>query len=260
MPAVEIVVDSSTEDMTERAGSIESAELSSQASQSETASVSSVDTDPDRALTHRISLINILEISTSKFVSDTDLDTEQEDAMSQALSSYSSSSKYHKSNRSQRMEAAIKQVSNIVWLQYRNWHLYKLAQCKLQTIVWNVWLSCDIIHHEILVDLLPRIMWEERERERCSINLFNLNWQLLRLRVIYPVYHIKHIVFIYRGERTLWRPWDRLPGQSTQRLQVRTPAGSAESRRSERLVKEAHLYTVSRIIKGDHHILHIHLV
>ena len=114
MPAVEIVVDSSTEDMTERAGSIESAELSSQASQSETASVSSVDTDPDRALTHRISLINILEISTSKFVSDTDLDTEQEDAMSQALSSYSSSSKYHKSNRSQRMEAAIKQVSNIV--------------------------------------------------------------------------------------------------------------------------------------------------
>lgn len=119
LPAVEIVVDTGISDsLLERGGSVGSAELSSPTSQSETASVSSEDVDLDRTLTHKISLINILEISSSQLVSDVDLDTEQEDTMSQTVPSYSS--KYRKSGRTQNIEEAIKQVSDEVTILYTN--------------------------------------------------------------------------------------------------------------------------------------------
>lgn len=82
--------------------------MSSVTSHSDSASLSSVDDGLERSLTHRISLINILDVTTSQLISDSDLDADQDEMMSQALRS---NTKYDRSRRAQKLEQAIKTVS-----------------------------------------------------------------------------------------------------------------------------------------------------
>ena len=75
----------------------------------DTSSVSSVSTETE-PISHKLSLINILEMSSSGVLSPTDLE-EQEDMMSQALSSNGSANQQDRSSRAQFLEKAIKTVS-----------------------------------------------------------------------------------------------------------------------------------------------------
>lgn len=108
---LELVVTGEVLDDVEHAGSVESEEFSSQASQSETASVTSYDLEPEKTLTHKISLINILEMSSTNVCTsnDSDLEEDQVDMMSEALATCNS--KYDKTSRMQKLEKAIKMVS-----------------------------------------------------------------------------------------------------------------------------------------------------
>lgn len=105
-------------------GSLESARSSSISSLNSAGhdSEDSKDLDELSPLTHKLSLINILEMSTSSIKSpdtemtasilscpDVDLEIEQEDLMAQALSSIS---KHDRGNRVGKIEKAIKNVSN----------------------------------------------------------------------------------------------------------------------------------------------------
>ena len=112
-----------TSSAADREGSLESARSSSMSSlnSAETPSEDSRDRDETSRLTHKLSLINILEMSTSSIKSpdsemtasilscpDVDLEIEQEDLMAQALSSIS---KHDRGNRAGKIEKAIKNVS-----------------------------------------------------------------------------------------------------------------------------------------------------
>lgn len=75
-------------------------------------SSASVDNDMERSVTpaHKISLINILEITSSHIpICDSDLDTDQEEMMSQAIHAHT---KYDRSRRAQKLEHAIRAVSS----------------------------------------------------------------------------------------------------------------------------------------------------
>ena len=112
-----------TSSAADREGSLESAQSSSMSSldSADTPSKDSRDRDETSRLTHKLSLINILEMSTSSIKSpdnemtasilscpDVDLEIEQEDLMAQALSSIS---KHDRGNRAGKIEKAIKNVS-----------------------------------------------------------------------------------------------------------------------------------------------------
>lgn len=109
-------------------GSLESAHSSS-ASSLNSSQTGSDDKGDHAPPTHKLSLINILEMSTSSILSpddemtisilscpDTvDLEIEQEDMMSQVLSSSTPASKHSRSNKAGRLEKAIRTVSILLY-------------------------------------------------------------------------------------------------------------------------------------------------
>lgn len=128
VPNMQLIIADDSLSVSECDGSLDSA--------AETCSISSADTTPE-PVTHKLSLINILEMSSmSNVISPADLEKEQEGIMSQALSA-TSNGMYERSSKAQQLENAIKKVSTILIGDQGRWRCtYGMHTAHIAMTLW----------------------------------------------------------------------------------------------------------------------------